>query len=320
MFKSISKRNIRMIVQNATLAMTLVCGFSLSSKAEDIKTYEILQISCNPFAQDSINLQCNSNSTVEPESTTIAQTRRGRRRKSKVQNYYGGFSLGVGFPSGEITLPSEETEIEFGTGFAGSVFGGVKLNKNFGAELEFALGLGNADTDDFNQSINNELNSLRELAAAIPDTVSVDGDFEADADYSTFALYISPRFDLPISERFGVFVSPGIGLSQTNVNYEVDSDASVNRTGSSGDPELDAEFDQTAAEFNNLFEELNTDRDSSRTGVSFQIKAGASYQISNTIGIFGQVRYVTLPTESNDEFETDNLNAFSTQAGLTFNF
>ena len=309
-----------MIAKNTTLAMAVAFGFSLSAKAEDIKTYETLQIPCNHSARDSINIQCNSNSSVESESKTIAQTRRGRRRKSKVQNYYGGFSLGVGFPSGEITLPSEETEIEFSTGFAGSVFGGVKLNKNFGAELEFALGLGNADADDFNQSINDELDSIRELAASIPDTVSVNGDFEADADYSTFALYLSPRFDLPISERFGIFVSPGIGLSQTNVNYEVDSDVSVNRTGSSGNPELDAEFDETADEFNNTFEELNTDRDSSRTGVSFQIKAGASYQISNTIGIFGQVRYVTLPTESNDEFETDNLNSFSTQAGLTFNF
>ena len=320
-----------MIAKNTTLAVAIVCGFSLSAKAEDIKTYETLQVSCNPFASNSVNSQCSSNSSVESEADLIAQNRRGRgrRRKSKVQGYYAGFSLGAGFPSGEVSISESgeltlgdnniSTNFDFDPGINGSVFGGLNFNKNLGAELEFLLGFGSADTDDFNQGVDDAFGDLREQSAQFQ-AIDFTGGIETDVDYSAFALYASPKFNLPISNRFNLFLSPGIGLSQTNVNYEADSDLRFARTQGTGDPELDAELDSLEAEFDGLNDEINTDRDSSKTGISFQIKAGASFQISETIGLFGQLRYVTLPTESNDEFETDSLNSFATQAGLTFNF
>ena len=319
-----------MIAKNTTLAVAIVCGFSLSAKAEDIKTYETLQVSCNPFTSDSINSQCSSNSSVESEADLIAQNRRGRgrRRKSKVQNYYAGFGIGAMLPSGEVSFGTEEGNVDFSTGFAGSIFGGLNFSKNIGAELEFLLGFGGGDTDDFEQSVDDaiapfidEIEVINNQLAALSDlSLNFDGEFESSLDYSVFALYASPRFNLPVSERFSVFISPGIGLSQTNVNLETDNSFSFSRSGSSGDPQLDAELDQTIIEGNADLAAVATDRDSSKTGISFQIKAGASFLISETIGIFGSVRYVTLPTESNDEFDSDSLNSFATQAGLTFNF
>ena len=315
------KNNFFRTTKNTAIAIAIVLGFSIGAKAEDTKNIETLQVSCNPFAVNNLDVGCNSELNLEPQAEKIAQTRRGRRRKSKVQGYYGGFSLGAMFPSGQASLVGEDSavDIDFNTGFNGSVFGGINFSKNFAADLEFLLGFGSGDTDNFNQSFDDIADPLRELYDQTPG-INFNGDLEAELDYSTFALYASPKFSLPVSEKFSVFVSPGIGLAQTNVNFKADSDLEITRTESTGDAQADAELDALATEFEGLSDELNADRDSSKTGISFQIKAGASYQISNTIGVFGQLRYVTLPTESNDEFETDNLNAFSTQGGLTFNF
>ena len=306
-----------MIAKNTTLAVAIVCGFSLSAKAEDVKTYETLQVSCNPFASDSINSQCSSNSSVESEADLIAQSRRGRRRKSKVDGYYAGFGLGGIFPSGSVDFNTEAIvnlpEVDYNGGFSGSIFGGIKFNKSLAAELEFLLGFGSSDTEAFDAEIANRADIIRGIANEAPDEVTINGNFEdSDINYSAFALYISPKFSLPISSKFGVYLSPGIGLSQTNVNYESNSDLSI------GIQTDDAAITDTVNDFNNITDD--TDRDLSQTGISFQIKAGASFQISETIGLFGQLRYATLPTESNDEFDTDSLNSFGTQAGLTFNF
>ena len=299
--------------------MAVVLGFAINANAEDIKTYETLQVSCNPFASDSIDNQCSSNSNVEPEADLIAQSRRGRgrRRKSKVDGYYAGFGLGGMFPGGSVDFNTESIvnlpEVDYNGGFSGSIFGGIKFNKSLAAELEFLLGFGSSDTEAFDAEIANRADIIREIANEAPDEVTINGNFEdSDINYSAFALYISPKFSLPISNKFDVYISPGIGLSQTNVNYESNSDLSI------GIQTDDPNINNTVNGFNNITDD--TDRDLSQTGISFQIKAGVSFQISETIGLFGQLRYATLPTESNDEFDTDSLNSFGTQAGLTFNF
>ena len=142
MYKSILKRNLWMIAQNATLAVAVVLGFSLSAKAEDTKTYETLQVSCSPFASSSLDSHCESNSVMESEAEQIAQ-RRGRNRKSKVDGYYGGLTVGVGFGSGELDLEVDGLDNpEYGGSFLISFFEGIKFNKNLSADLEFLLAFG----------------------------------------------------------------------------------------------------------------------------------------------------------------------------------
>ena len=211
----------------------------------------------------------------------------GRRRKSKVQGYYAGFGLGAGFPSGGLEGGIEGLEFdspEYNTAFLGNLFGGIKFTRNLAADLEFLLALGGVDTDSLDDAFNSFLNEQE-----------VEGSLETDGDYSAFALYINPRFELPLSSsgNFNVFASPGIGISQTNVNFEAQSDIPA-----IGD------------------DNINEDEDASSTGVSFQIKGGASYAFSDTLGAFAQVRYITLPTD--DDF--DSINMFGADAGLKFNF
>lgn len=328
MIKAIAQSHLGIILKNISLAAVLVLGLSQTAKADEANKHQDLRVSCNPTVNQASKLNCSFNTLppeVEQNADTVAQGNRGRRRKSKVQGYYGGFSLGAIIPSGGVSFSNSElisglSDIDFSTGFAGSAFGGIKFSQNFGAELEFLLGIGSGDSDDFDQSFDDLYDPIREIANQSAGLLTAEGDLTAEVDYSAFAFYVSPRFELPISNKFKVFVSPGVGISQTNVDYEANSDASVGRTASSGDAATDAEFDQTADDFNTLLANANSDRDSSQTGFSFKINAGAAYQISNAIEIFGQVRYVTLPTESNDEFDVDSLNSFLGQAGLTFNF
>ena len=215
MLAPILKSNIAKITKNITLAMAIVLGFSLSTKAEETQTYETLEISCNPFLSYGLNSECDLNLAVESETDIVAQTRRGRRRKSKVQGYYGGFSLGVGFPSGELDfgdIPDIEfSDPEYDTTFLGSLFGGIKFTKSISADLEFLLALGGVDSDSLE-------NGFNDFAAAS----GVEGSLSTDGDFSAFAFYINPRFELPLSKsgNFNVYITPGIGLSQTNVNFE----------------------------------------------------------------------------------------------------
>lgn len=290
MLRSISISNVAKITKNITLAMAIVLGFSLSTKAEETKTYKTLEVSCNPFFSYDLNSECNSNLAVESETDLISQTRRGRRRKSRVQGYYGGFSLGIGFPSGELDAEEAQTEEfqfsnpEYDTAFVGSLFGGIKFTRSISADLEFLLALGGVDSDSLDSAFN-------DFAAGL----GLEGSLNTDGDFSAFALYINPRFELPLSRNgsFNVYISPGIGLSQTNVNFEAVSDFTA-----LGD------------------DNININQDASNTGVTFQVKGGASFAFSDTIGAFAQARFTTLPTD--DGF--DSINIFGADAGLKFNF
>ena len=311
MFKLIFRSHLGIIVKNISLTAILVLGLAQTAKADESSSYQDLRISCDPAIDSASRLNCSFN-TISPETAsdtnTIAQGGRGRRRKSKVEGYYGGFSLGAMLPTGGITqVPPEGStvstpEIEYSTGFAASVFGGVKLSKSLGAELEFLFGTGSSDSDEFNNNFNEAINNA-------PPGVSVEGELTVDNSYTVFALYASPRFDLPVSEKFNVFVSPGIGISQTNLENEVDNSLQI--TGADDVP---------AANLLNQANGEDLEEDFNSTGISFKIKGGAEYKISDSIAVFGQASYVTLPTEDSDRFELDSLNSFLAQAGLTFNF
>jgi opacity protein-like surface antigen len=279
----ITKHNSWMIARNSTLAVVLALGFALDAEAEDIKTDESIQVSCNPFTSNDSTAQCHSNLNFEPQVEQVAQSRRGRRRKSKVDGYYGGFSLGVGFPNGKVAVDNgtntEFPQPEYGNGFIGSFFGGVRVNKNISADLEFLLGIGGADTEELDDFTNDPDNNI-----------NLNGTFESEGDYSAFAFYLNPRFELPLNESrsFSLYASPGIGISQTNVNFTTNDD---------GEGEL-------------------SDVDESSTGFTYQIKGGASFSFTDTVGVFGQLRYASLPT---GEF-VDTINIFSIETGMKFNF
>ncbi|MEM8832362.1 MAG: outer membrane beta-barrel protein [Cyanobacteria bacterium P01_G01_bin.19] len=268
MFKSISNCNLWTIAQNATLAVAVVLGFSLSAKAEDNKTYKTLEVSCNPFTTGELAAECNSDLGIQSETQLIAQ-RRGRSRKSKVDGYYAGATLGAFFPSDLDDI------LEADTGFGGSFFGGVKFNKYFSADIEVFGASG--DFED----------------------IPIPGGSDIESTYSGFGLYINPKAELPVFKLAGsaasVYISPGIGVSVSNV--EVD-------------------FGDNIADDDVVL--FSQETDATQTSISFQIKGGVKVPVSKNISVIGQLRYVSLPTE--DFLVDDNLNFFSTEAGVSFNF
>lgn len=197
MFSSISKSNPWFIVQNLSLTVAVVLGTSLDAQAENTKTYETLQVSCNPFTTDTTHTQCNSDLLVKPEAETIAQ-RRGRRRKSKVEGYYAGGTLGIFFPSDLDDL------LETNNAFGGSAFGGVKFSKYFSTDIEVFGALGDFEDLEVTDSNNIEL------------------------DYSGFGFYINPKAELPLFDLAGssatIYLSPGIGLSSTTISVDFGQD------------------------------------------------------------------------------------------------
>ena len=351
MIKAIAQSQLGIIVKNISLAAVLVLGLSQTAKADEANKHQDLRISCDPAINQDSRLNCSFNNLppeVEQNADIVAQGGRGRRRKSKVQGYYGGFALGAMFPTGGLepipeTItpdtqalldafdidPTIDSTIDYSTGFAGSVFGGIKFTEKLGAELEFMIGTGGGDSDNFNEEFEQLLTDAFEAGfngAAEADgqdvRLNASAEYELDVDYTVFALYASPRFDLPVSNKLTVFVSPGIGLSQTNVsttnNIEIGAELVDDDL---PQEELDAANDLLTGELEQAQgDEEAQEVDLSKTGITFRIKAGAEYQISDTIGIFGQASYVTLPTEDSDVFEVDNLNSFLAQAGLNFSF
>ena len=272
-----------MVAKNTGVAIAIILGFAINTRAEDTKTFQTLVVSCNPFSN--INNQCKSDSAIKSQSNTIVQNRSRRRgrdrdRNRKIDSFYTGFSLGLGFPDGGVSTSTEEIpEAEYNNTFIGSLFGGIRLNKNISADAEFLLGLGGINTDDRDEFINE------------PGRFDIDGTFETEADYSAFAFYLNPRFELPLSKSFNLYLSPGVGVSQTIVTVSSSDEAT----------------------------EFASDLDTSNTGFTYQIKGGAAYTISDNIGVFGQLRYVSLPTDETEVVFPDDINFFSTEVGMRFN-
>ena len=271
-----------MAAKSATLAVAVAFGFSFSATAEDAKTYQTIQVSCSSFKNSNLD-KCDSSSlsSAESDNQTVAQSRGGRRgirSKGNVDGYYGGFSLGIGFPNGSIEFSDADPDAEYTNGFVGSIFGGIKFSRNFSTDLEFMLALGGLDTDELNDFVNDPINGFGL------------SDYESDGDYSALAVYLNPKFELPLTEtdRFSLYISPGIGIAQTNVNFN-------------------AEDDQ---------EGVLVDRDGSNTGFTYQVKGGASYSFNRRTGVFGQLRYASI---SADE-DVDDINIFSVETGLKLTF
>ncbi|MFM2311181.1 MAG: hypothetical protein RLZZ04_457 [Cyanobacteriota bacterium] len=289
-FKKISK--------NISIAAVLFFGLAQTAKAEPNNKHQDLYIDCNPAITQDAKLNCSFNppstEVIQSTETQIAQGTRGRKRKSKVDGYYGGFSGGIGFVSGDAATQSdrdsfgEDFSAEYTNSFDASLFGGIKFTDNISADLEFLLALGGLDTEDVN-------NTFSDLLAE--QGTEADGSF--DGDFSAFALYANPRFEFPITQegKLSLYISPGIGISQTNVNLSVESVEGL-----------------SAAQLRDLNSQVETDE--SQTGISFQVKGGAEYQVSDTIDLFAQARYVTLPTGG----ELDSIKIFGLDTGLKFNF
>lgn len=212
MFKTIFKGNFGAVAQNTALAIAILLGLSQGAKAEDIKPKETIEVSCNPFAIDVSDSQCDSNSSIEPEPEQIAQ-RRGRRRKSRVEGYYAGGSLGVFFPN---DIEDEETNNAFG----GSIFGGIRFSRYFSADIEAFGAFG-----DFEDATDDD-----------PNTEDV------ELDYSAIGFYINPRAELPLFQIAGsfasIYISPGIGISQSNIS--VDFNTPLNQGATFEISEIDA--------------------------------------------------------------------------------
>ena len=198
MFKAVLQRNFWSIAKNTTLAIAIVLGLSQGAKAEEIETQDTIEVSCNPFASEISESECNRDLSVESQPEQIAQ-RRGRRRKSRVEGYYAGASLGIFFPN-------DLDDVETNNGFGGSVFGGVKFNKYFSADLEVFGAFG--DFED----------------------IEVDNGEDIELNYSGFGFYINPRAELPLFQLAGstatAFISPGIGISSSTI--EVDFNQALN--------------------------------------------------------------------------------------------
>lgn len=290
-FKKISFKKI-------SIAAVFFFGLTPTAKAEPSNNHQDLYIACNPAIAQGSQLNCNFNPQAtninQGKETQIAQGTRGRKRKSKVDGYYGGFSGGIGFASGDAATDAdretlgEDFSAEYNNSFDASLFGGIKFTDNISADLEFLLALGGIDTEDTN-------NVFRDLLAE----QGTDVDASFDADFNAFALYANPRFELPITKekKLSLYISPGIGVSQTNANISLDSVEGL-----------------SAAQLRDV--NAQVERDESQTGISFQVKGGAEYQVSDTMDIFAQARYVTLPTGG----ELDSIKIFGLDTGLKFNF
>lgn len=287
MIRPLAKLNLGIILKNTSIATVLIFGLAQTAEADETKKHQDLYIACNPGINLSSQLNCGFNSQSpaieQGTDTQIAQGKRGRRRKSKVDGYYGGFTAGIGFAGGDSATDAdrqtfgEDYSAEYTNSFDGSIFGGIKFTENIAADLEFLLALGGLDAEDTEN---------------ILDAGGVQADINAN--FSAFALYASPRFELPITEggKLGLYLSPGIGLSQTNINVNIENASGANVVNS------------------------NAEVDESQTGLSFQVKGGAEYQISETIDILAQARYAVLPTGG----DLESIKIFGIETGLKFNF
>ena len=151
------------------LVALAVIAFPFAAQAQDTNSYESLNVSCESGAECS-----DFGVNFKQEGDTVAQTRRTRtrrtRRSSDDSKAFVGGTLGVFFPS-EI----DDSIIDPGTGFGGSVFGGYKFTDLIAAEAEASLAFGGSDDEDVNGN-------------------------EVDGSYTLFTLLVGPRFTYTIDQ------------------------------------------------------------------------------------------------------------------------
>lgn len=184
-----------MKIKTLILAALLSLGFPLAVKAEAVEEQKHLSF-CDTEC-DRLNVSQTNNFPIEvnSEDEVAQRTRprrvRTRRRASDFRKFYVGGTLGAFFPSTfedfpEIDNDGEGEDIDFDTGFGGSIYGGYKFSKFIGADLEFLLFGGGAEPFDSN--------------------------------YGSFGIFLNPRFtygfNLDNLDRSPyIFVSPGLGIA-----------------------------------------------------------------------------------------------------------
>ena len=224
----------------------------LIAQAQEINSVEDYQFYCSSAAYyyDVESPECEKYKPVyeqqrqqESNDVNSSPTRDNKETTSSTQQVRGymGASLGAFFPDEELA----------DTGFGGSIFLGANFNQYISLELEAGLLGGGTELDI--------------------------------ADYSVWALFINPRFNLPLDAnsqdaKVSLFVSPGIGISQAEIDID----------------EFDLEVED-------------------ETRFTIQVKAGIEYDISRNNSLFLQGRYVTQTAENTIDF-------FSVEAGTKFTF
>lgn len=192
--KSMKSLNIKTTV----LAIILATGLPLAAQAQETNGHENLKVSCQSGGE------CNDfNVNFNEQGDEIAQTRRTRTRRTRSTSssvdskYYVGGTLGLFFPSEiddfnvSVTANGNTTlqQVDPGTGFGGSIYGGYKFTDLISADAEALLYFGNADP--------------------------------LDGSYSSFNFFVGPRFTYTLDETneqsLYIFASPGIGVG--NVNF-----------------------------------------------------------------------------------------------------
>lgn len=163
-----------------TILTTIILSSPISVFAQEIKL---------PGEQTDRLSQLDYETDVRNKDSTPKERRTRKDRKSDGISGYAGATLGVFFPDidedSDIFLGSD-TDIN--DGFGGSLFGGVKFNRNLAADLEFMAFAGDIDSD-----------------------LDVD-----DENYTVTSVFLNPRFILPLNDKdnsLDLFFSPGIGFS-----------------------------------------------------------------------------------------------------------
>ena len=177
------------------LAALAAIAFPVAAQAQDTNGYDSLNVSCESGAECSdfgVNFQ--------EQGDTVAQTRRTRTRRTRSSNdskIYVGGTLGLFLP-GEIDDYEVEVEDTFqqvdpGTGFGGSLYGGYKFTDLISVDAEGLLYFGNADP--------------------------------LDGSYTSLGFFVNPRFtytlDKTNDKSIYLFASPGIGIG--NINFGGDT-------------------------------------------------------------------------------------------------
>lgn len=208
-----------------------------------------LEIFCQNYP---FNSRCIDRPKQPPQETPEPlEQQEETSQESKTRGY-------VGATGGAVFPTFGNDEVDFDPAFGGSVFGGVQFNKNLAIDGEFVGFTGSFEDKSFN----------------------------IDGDYSGWGIFVNPRFILPLGSdaenaKFSLFVSPGIGFSQFNVNDGTE--------------------------------------DFSDSSFALQVKAGANFKISKNFDIFLQGRYMNLldltfvPTDGDVSF-------FSPELGFTYKF
>ena len=183
----------KMKFKTTVLAVIAALAFPFAAQAQDTQSYESLNVSCESGAE------CSDFGVNFQEGEEVAQTRRTRtrrtRRRSSDSKAFAGATLGLSFP-GEI----DDSIIDPGTGFGGSIFGGYKFTDLISAEAEASLAFGGNDFE-------------------------VAGGDEIDGSYTLFTLLVGPRFTYSVNKSndksFYVFATPSIGFGSLNIGDDV---------------------------------------------------------------------------------------------------